>query len=106
MFRFLFNSNAQPRLAAVLCSRHARAGFASLQLAPTRKRRPIRPHSPRSGPRKFAFDPTKLVWPSPPSIARVRWVDYFAGAKIDYTSGGQRQAKAELDGPAGGRPVG
>ena len=40
---------------------------------------------PRRGPRKFTFDPTKLVWPSPPNIGRVHWVDYFAGAKIDYT---------------------
>jgi DNA-binding beta-propeller fold protein YncE len=38
------------------------------------------------GPRKFNFDPKKLVWPSPPSIARVRWVDYFAGSKIDYST--------------------
>ena len=38
------------------------------------------------GPRKFPFDPKKLVWPSPPNIARVRWLDYFAGEKIDYTA--------------------
>ena len=37
------------------------------------------------GPRKFPFDPTKLVWPSPPSVGRVHWLDYFAGMKIDYT---------------------
>ena len=37
------------------------------------------------GPRKFPFDPTKLVWPSPPSIARIHWLDYFAGEKIDYS---------------------
>ncbi len=30
-------------------------------------------------------DYSKLVWPNPPAIARVRWLDYFAGMKIDYT---------------------
>jgi len=30
-------------------------------------------------------DLSKLVWPNPPNIARVRWLNYFAGMKIDYT---------------------
>jgi DNA-binding beta-propeller fold protein YncE len=30
-------------------------------------------------------DRSKLVWPNPPNIARVRWLDYFAGMKIDFT---------------------
>jgi DNA-binding beta-propeller fold protein YncE len=30
-------------------------------------------------------DRSKLVWPNPPNIARVMWLDYFAGMKIDYT---------------------
>lgn len=56
------------------------------------------------GPRKFAFDPTKLVWPSPPNIARVQWVDYFAGAKIDYTPSASRKQKASwMDRLAGGQ---
>ena len=50
--------------------------------------------APTAGPRKFAFDPTKLVWPSPPNIARVHWMDYFAGAKVDYTPVATTKAKA------------
>ena len=34
---------------------------------------------------KLDIDPTKLVWPNPPNIARVRWLNYFAGVKIDRT---------------------
>ena len=34
---------------------------------------------------KVQIDTSKLVWPSPPSIARVRYLNYFAGMKIDYT---------------------
>jgi DNA-binding beta-propeller fold protein YncE len=57
-----------------------------------------------AGPRKFPFDPSKLVWPSPPNIARVRWVDYFAGAKIDYTQAADTKPKATwMDRLAGGQ---
>ncbi len=56
------------------------------------------------GPRKFSFDPTKLVWPSPPNIARVRWVDYFAGAKVDYTPAATTKPKSTwMDRLAGGQ---
>lgn len=30
-------------------------------------------------------DTSKLVWPNPPNIARVRYLNYYAGMKIDYT---------------------
>jgi len=30
-------------------------------------------------------DTSKLVWPNPPNIARVRYLNYFAGMKIDRT---------------------
>ena len=57
-----------------------------------------------AGPRKFSFDPTKLVWPSPPNIARVHWVDYFAGEKIDYTQQDNSKVKASwMDRLAGGQ---
>ena len=57
-----------------------------------------------AGPRKYPFDPTKLVWPSPPNIARVHWVDYFAGQKIDYTPVANSKPKASwMDRLAGGQ---
>jgi DNA-binding beta-propeller fold protein YncE len=30
-------------------------------------------------------DTSKLVWPNPPNIARVRYLNYYAGMKIDHT---------------------
>jgi sugar lactone lactonase YvrE len=60
--------------------------------------------APEVGPRKFSFDPTKLVWPSPPNMARVRWADYFTGLKIDYTQSAKAKAKASwMDRLAGGQ---
>jgi DNA-binding beta-propeller fold protein YncE len=57
------------------------------------------------GPRKFPFDPKTLVWPSPPNIARIRWVNYFAGAKIEYTAETTAKPKASwMDRLAGGQP--
>jgi DNA-binding beta-propeller fold protein YncE len=57
-----------------------------------------------TGPRKFPFDPTRLVWPSPPSVARVHWLDYFAGSKIDYTPAATAKPKATwMDRLAGGQ---
>jgi len=35
---------------------------------------------------KAEIDISKLVWPSPPSIARVKYTTYYAGEKIDYTA--------------------
>jgi DNA-binding beta-propeller fold protein YncE len=56
------------------------------------------------GPRKFPFDPTKLVWPSPPNIGRVHWLDYFAGMKVDYSPAATAKPKATwMDRLAGGQ---
>ena len=57
-----------------------------------------------TGPRKFDFDPKALVWPSPPNVARVRWLDYFAGEKIDYSAAAVAKPKASwMDRLAGGQ---
>ena len=59
--------------------------------------------TPEVGPRKFPFDTSKLVWPSPPNVARIHWLDYFAGEKIDYTPPPSGKAKASwMDRLAGG----
>ena len=63
--------------------------------------------APAAGPRKFPFDPKKLAWPSPPNIARVRWLDYFAGMKVDYTPAPATKPKASwMDRLAGSQPEG
>jgi len=60
--------------------------------------------TPEVGPRKYSFDPRQLAWPSPPNIARVRWLDYFAGARIDYDQAANKKPKASwMDRLAGGQ---
>jgi DNA-binding beta-propeller fold protein YncE len=49
-------------------------------------------------------DFSKLVWPSPPSIARVKYVYFYAGEKIDYTPPSKEKQKASwMDRLAGGQ---
>lgn len=69
-----------------------------------KKKKKVETAAPEAGPRKFSFDPTKLVWPSPPNVARVRWLSYFVGQKIDFTQTSKSKAKASwMDRLAGGQ---
>jgi DNA-binding beta-propeller fold protein YncE len=71
--------------------------------AAKKKKPPVAPAA-EVGPRKFPFDPKKLAWPSPPNVARIRWVDYYAGTKIDYTAPANNKQKASwMDRLAGGQ---
>ena len=55
-------------------------------------------------PAKTAIDLSKLVWPSPPSIARVRYLNYFAGEKIDMSPAPKPKKQGWMDRLAGEQP--
>lgn len=102
MFSFLFNSTRIRKAFFVLPL--LALGLALPVATGAAKKKKTDTPAPEVGPRKFAFDPTKLVWPSPPNIARVKWLDYFAGSKIDYTPSAKAKAKATwMDRLAGGQ---
>ena len=104
MFRFLFNSMRTRKQLAVLVL--LALGLAlPFSAGADKKKKGRHTRCAAGGPRKFPFDPNKLVWPSPPNIARIHWLDYFAGTKIDYTPAANCQAQSKLDGPACGRPI-
>lgn len=50
---------------------------------------------------KLEIDTSKLVWPSPPSIARVRYLNYYAGMKIDHTAQPKKKKQSWMDRLAG-----
>lgn len=103
MFRF-FKISGNRKLLAVLALLAIGLTFPSPAGAKSKKKAEA-PKATIVGPKKFPFDPSKLVWPSPPNIARVHWVDYFAGVKIDYSQ--QTEAKPKqswMDRLAGSRP--
>ena len=103
MYRFLFNSIRTRRLAVLLVA-IAVCTLVPLRASAGKKKKAAPANTPEAGPRKFSFDPTKLVWPSPPNIGRIRWLDYFAGEPIDYTKAANAKAKASwMDRLAGGQ---
>jgi DNA-binding beta-propeller fold protein YncE len=52
------------------------------------------------------FDVSKIVWPSPPEIARVKFMDLFTGEKIDPGLFDKKKKKATwMDRMAGQQPV-
>lgn len=67
-----------------------------------KKKAPVKTTKPAAPP-KPQQDITKLVWPAPPSIGRVRYVTYFAGQKIDTTPADQqpKEKKSWMDRLAG-----
>src|SRR5690349_713001 len=102
MFRSLMHIFRSPRLVILLLS--AVLAIALPAVAHAGKKKKAAPAAPMAAARKFPFDPTKLVWPSPPNIARVHWVSYFAGSKIDFASQGAAKPKATwMDRLAGGQ---
>lgn len=104
MFRFLFNSMRTRKLLAVLLLLALSLALPFSAGADKKKKKADTTSAPDVGPRKFPFDPKKLAWPSPPSIARVHWLDYFAGSKIDYTPAATTKPKATwMDRLAGGQ---
>lgn len=59
-----------------------------------------------TGPHGEPVDLSKLVWPNPPNIARIRWLNYFAGMKIDYTPAEKTKPKQSwMDRVAGTKQV-
>ncbi|WP_162601094.1 SMP-30/gluconolactonase/LRE family protein [Occallatibacter savannae] len=103
MFSFLYKSMRMRKVLGLVLLGSA-CGF---MLAPTvhaDKKKKAATAEPVLGPRKFNFDPTKLVWPSPPNVARVKWLNYFAGQKIDYRQSEKTKSKASwMDRLAGGQ---
>ena len=104
MYSFLYKSIRMRKALWVVMLLTVCAALAPVTGHADKKKKKVETAAPEAGPRKFGFDPTKLVWPSPPNVARVKWVNYFAGQKIDYTQTDKKKAKASwMDRLAGGQ---
>ncbi len=58
-------------------------------------------------PKRVNFDVSKIVWPSPPEIARVKFVEQLTGEKIDFnrpTNKSQKPKQSWMDRLAGTKP--
>ena len=104
MYSFLNKSIRTRRTSALVLLLTLCAALAPAAAHADKKKKKVETAAPEVGPRKFNFDPTKLVWPSPPNVARVKWLNYFAGQKIDYKQTAKAKAKASwMDRLAGGQ---
>jgi len=57
---------------------------------------------------KAYFDTSKIVWPNPPAIARIRFVDLFTGEKVDpnlFSKKNEKPKQKWMDRLAGTTPV-
>ena len=59
-----------------------------------------------TGPKRVAFDISKIVWPSPPAIARVRFQAILTGQRIDWAglTSTQKPKQSWMDRLAGEQP--
>ena len=68
-----------------------------------KKKKPAATTQTKAEPRP-QVDISKLVWPEPPNLPRVKYTSYFAGMKIDYTAESKKKPKQSwMDRLAGGQ---
>ena len=60
-------------------------------------------------PKRVNFDISKIVWPNPPAIARIRFMQQFTGEKIDFNAAAAKKntkpKQSWMDRLAGTKPV-
>lgn len=56
---------------------------------------------PSAGPAEVGIDIRKVVWPQPPNIARIKYLDYFAGEKLPDFSAKPKKKSRWMDRVAG-----
>ena len=99
MFEFRQNWTRSFKAAGALLALAALLFPVNTYAGKKKKQEPVKPAEPP----KPQIDISKLVWPAPPSIPRVRYLNYFAGQKIDYTPAAEqpKQKSSWMDRLAG-----
>lgn len=92
------------QLAAALLMIFVLVGFSPLSVLAGKKKKKADSAAEQPAPKKFDIDISKLVWPSPPSIARIRYLAYYAGMKIDYSQPAKKK-QSWMDRLAGEQPA-
>ncbi len=63
--------------------------------------------TPDPGQQRLQFDIRKIVWPNPPAITRIRFLDMYSGQKIDWSMFDKKKQKPKqkwMDRLAGTKP--
>ncbi|HTT24154.1 MAG TPA: 6-bladed beta-propeller [Candidatus Sulfotelmatobacter sp.] len=99
-------SKIAPLLSALLALALALPGAAASSQKDQKKRKAAADPN-ASLPKRANFDISKIVWPNPPSIARVKFVEQLTGEKIDFNSPVNKPKKPKqgwMDRLAGAKP--
>ncbi len=106
MFAHRSNTNRGSKIMAIL------AGLLALALtlpgvmdAAQKKKKTVDPNAQL--PKRVNFDISKIVWPGPPDIARVKFVEQLTGEKIDFNrplNKPQKPKQSWMDRLAGTKP--
>jgi len=67
-----------------------------------KKKKPVPATTTKEEP-KVQVDVSKLVWPEPPNLPRIRYTSYFAGMKFENTSEDKKPKQSWMDRLAGGQ---
>ena len=101
MSRIQETSGRTPRTLLIVCLMAAlilclsSSGFAGKKKATTDETKKIP-----------LLDYSKIVWPNPPAVARIRYIDFFAGEKLEQAEAGKHTQKAKwMDRLAGTQPA-
>ncbi len=65
------------------------------------------PKAPQK-PQRFTFDFSKIVWPNPPAVARIRFLNLYTGEKVDWSKFDKSNRKPKqkwMDRLAGTKPA-
>ena len=71
--------------------------------AQTKKKKKNVPETKTKEEVKVQVDTSKLVWPEPPNLPRVRYTSYFAGMKFESTTEDKKPKRSWMDRLAGGQ---
>ena len=74
--------------------------------AQTKKKKKNVPETKTKEEVKVQVDTSKLVWPEPPNLPRVRYTSYFAGMKFESTTEDKKPKQSWMDRLAGGQTQG
>src|SRR5579862_774669 len=88
-FRFRLGRASQLAIVAVVMSALV---LPSAAFAGQKKKKDAQQSTEQQAPPQ-PQDVSKLVWPTPPNIPRVRYTTYFAGMKLDFTPASEQPKK-------------
>jgi DNA-binding beta-propeller fold protein YncE len=102
MFAMIQKSRIGQWRTAILCLVLCALAPLSMSAKDKKNKKPVTPKAVQ--PAQTQIDPAQLVWPGPPNIGRIRYLNYFAGQKFEVVEKGKKKKQSWMDRMAGTKP--